>query len=178
MKLPTHNKIIEWYKEIDTPNHILDHVKLVNKIANFLAKKLYEKNIKLNLEVIDKASLAHDLDKWLCINDKSIKHGFKTEEILIEKGYPEIGYYARQHRGDLIVHGLKTWEEKIIAYSDKRVQENKIVTLDNRFKSINKRYPAKNIKLRKKQISLFYELEKEIFSKLDLKPQELEKFIN
>ena len=86
MKLPTKEQILEWYKELDTPENIIDHVILVNKISMFLAKKLVEKGIKVNLELVDASSLVHDLDKWLCVNDKSIDHGFKTEEILKEKG--------------------------------------------------------------------------------------------
>ena len=173
MKLLTHEQIIKWYKELDTPDNIIDHVILVNKISNFLAKKLVEKGVEVNLELVDASSLVHDLDKWLCVNDEKINHGFKTEEILKEKGYPELGYYARQHRGDLIVHGLKTWEEKIVFYADKRAQGDKIVSLQERFDYINKRYPAKDEKLRKKQIKLTFDLEKEIFDRLDIKPEDL-----
>ena len=177
MKLPDHNQIIGWYKEIGTPVHIIHHAKFVNKIAMFLASELVKKGIKINLDLVDKASLVHDLDKWLCINDNTVKHGFKTEEILIEKGYPELGYYARQHRGDLIVHGLRTWEEKVIAYSDKRVQEDKIVSLKNRFEVINGRYPPKDVKEREEQIRLFFELEKEIFVELDFDADALKKLL-
>jgi len=170
---PSIEDCIKWYKELGTPDNIIDHVTMVNKIAGFIATELYKNGVKLNLELVDKASLVHDLDKWLCINDKTVRHGYKTEEILTKKGYPELGYYARQHRGDLIVKGYKSWEEKVIAYADKRTQDDTVVSLKKRFEYINGAYPPKCTKKREEQIKLSFELEKEIFSKLDLGPEEL-----
>ena len=173
MKYPSREECLRDYLEIKTPQNIIEHVIVVNKVAVFLAKKLKKKGIKLNLRLVDKASLLHDLDKWLCINDKSLKHGFETEKMLAEKGYPEIGFYARQHVAELILGELKTWEEKIINYADKRVLHDQIVSLKERFDYINERYPAKDFEKRRKIIELSYVLEKEIFSKLGFSPEEL-----
>lgn len=170
---PSEKECISWYKEIGTPENIIRHAKAVNKVAVFLAKELIKKGIKININVVDKASLLHDLDKWLCIQDKSIEHGFETEKMLTKKGYPELGYYARQHRGDLIKKGYNTWEEKIISYADKRVLEDKIVGLKKRFEYINKKYPAQDINERESEIDMYYKLEKEIFSCLDFGPDSL-----
>ena len=173
MKFPTREECFSWYEEQNTPKNIIEHVKTVNKVANFLAEKLSKKGIKINLELVDKASLLHDLDKWQCINDKSINHGFETEKILTKKGYPEIGFYARQHRADLIVEKFKTWEEKIVSYADKRCNGDKVVSLKERFDYVNEKYPAKDINKRKEEIRLFYELESEIFNIIGINPDEL-----
>ncbi len=170
---PTREECLQWYKDLGTPDNILRHVKLVNKLSIFLAKKLQEKGIRIDVDLVDKASLLHDLDKWLCLQDISLRHGYETERILTEKGYPYLGYIARQHRGDLVTNGLKTWEEKVISYSDKRVQQNTIVPLKKRYEYINKTYPAKDKEKRKREMQAYYDLEKEIFSKIDFGPEKL-----
>lgn len=173
MKSPSREECLEWYKEYGTPDNIIEHVKTVNRLANFLAKELKDKGITIDLEMVDKASLLHDLDKWLCINDKSVDHGFETERILAKKGYPKIGFYARQHRADLILEELKSWEEKVISYADKRCNGEVVVTLKGRFDYINEKYPAKDKEKRNKEIRLFYELEKEIFDIIGMDPEDL-----
>ncbi len=177
MRYPTKEQCFEFYKEQNTPQNMIEHVILVNKIAVFLAKKLKENGEKIDIKLVDAASLLHDLDKWICVNDKSLKHGFESERILTEKGFPEIGYYARQHVAEFITFGYKTWEEKVIAYADKRVNGDKIVSLKERFDYINIRYPAKDKKIRDDTIRLSYELEKEICEKIKIKAEELEKYI-
>ena len=173
MKLPTREQCLGFYREIGTPENIMKHVNIVNRIAVFLAKKLKGNGVAINIDLVDRASLLHDLDKWICINDKRLNHGFETERILKEIGYPEVGFYARQHRADLILEGLETWEEKIIAYADRRTLHDKIVLLNERFDDLNIRYPPKDKIKREKERQLSIELEKEIFSKLDFRPEEL-----
>lgn len=173
MKFPSTEECLKWYRDYETPNNIIEHVKTVNRVANFLAKELSNKGIKISLEMVDKASLLHDLDKWQCINDKTINHGFETEKILAKKGFPEIGFYARQHRADLILEKLETWEEKIISYADKRCNGDKVVSLKERFDYINEKYPAKDKEKRSREMKLFYELEKEIFDILKISPSDV-----
>jgi hypothetical protein len=142
-----------------------------------MAKKLREKGVKINIELVDIASLLHDLDKWLCINDKNLRHGFETEKILAEKGYPEVGFYARQHRADLISEGLNTWEEKVIAYADRRTMHDKLVLINERYDDLNLRYPPKNPEKREGERRLTLEMEKELFSNLDFRPEDVGKMI-
>ena len=43
MRFPTREQCLRWYKELGTPQNIIDHVIAVNKVAVFLCKKLKEK---------------------------------------------------------------------------------------------------------------------------------------
>ena len=178
MKLPTREQCLEFYLELNTPDNIIRHVLLVNKVAIFLARELRKKGVEVNINLVDRASLLHDLDKWLCINDKDINHGFETERILTRKGFPEVGFFARQHRADLVLEHLGTWEEKIINYADKRVQHDKITTMKKRQEYFRIRYPTKDPAKREKIESLARKLEQEIFSKLDFGQDELEQRMN
>jgi hypothetical protein len=176
MKYPTRKQCFEFYWEINTPLNIVDHVIIVNNIAYFLAKKLKEKKVKIDLKLVDAASFLHDLDKWLCINNKTLVHGIETERILKEKGYPEVGYYAKQHIAELLTDD-STWEEKVICYSDKRVLDVKIVPLKKRFEYINLRYPPKDPERRLESIRNTYEIEQQIMEKIGMDTEELEKLI-
>ncbi|MEM2130883.1 MAG: hypothetical protein QXR96_00010 [Candidatus Woesearchaeota archaeon] len=185
MKLPTREQCFEYYKKFETPENILEHVKKVNEIANFIAKKLNEKlkeqqnkkNNIINLELVDRVSLIHDLDKWFTLKNKEFLHGHITKEFLEKEGYPELGFYAKQHIIEDAELPFKTWEEKIVAYADKRANGSKIVTLKDRFDYINKRYVAIDIEKRKFAEKLSYEIEKEIFDVINIKPEDLEKEI-
>ena len=72
-------------------------------------------------------------------------------------------------------NGPQTWEEKILNYADKRVAHDKIVSLEQRRQDALKRYQKhKYIKVDKRHKELL-ELEKEIFDKIDIKPEDIQK---
>jgi putative nucleotidyltransferase with HDIG domain len=173
MKFPSNEECLAWYEELGTPENIIDHVKAVNRIANLIAQELKKKGIRIDLDIVDRASLLHDLDKWNCINDRTLNHGFVTEQMLTRKGFPQLGFYARQHRADLILEKLDSWEEKVISYADKRCNGDKVVSIKERYDYVNEKYPAKDMKKRNEEIRLFFELEKELFSIMGMKPEDI-----
>ncbi len=66
--------------------------------------------------------------------------------------------------------GLKTWEEKLVYYADKRVTHDKIVTLKERFEYLEKRYPQGLADIKASEPFVF-ELENEIFGKIGEAPE-------
>ena len=165
MKLPTREKAIKLLKEYNMPDNIIGHTMQVNKVANFLAKKINENGTKVNLELVDRASLLHDLDKRMTLETNN--HSVVTRQILREKGFPELADAAANHMLENIIkkNGLKSIEEKIVYYADKRVNHDKIVPLSERFAYLRKRYGT-TFK-REEEIKVFEvacdKLEKEIF---------------
>ena len=173
MNLPTKEECFEILKEYEVPQNIVNHVLKVSEVSVFLAKKLVEKGIKVNIDLVEKGAILHDLDK-IPTKDNYKDHGLVTERILIKKGFPELGSIARSHKGEDIKHGLvKNWEEKIVNYIDKRVEETKIVSVVNRFEQGRKRYPHLSTPEHIKTEEYVLELEKEIFSHLNFKPEDL-----
>ena len=72
---------------------------------------------------------------------------------------------------DQILYGLNTWEEKIVFYADKRVVDDKIVSLEERLKYIKNRYAHINEKLMDKYSEIEKKiliLENEIFSEINI----------
>jgi len=61
MNLPNKEECEELFAKYNTPQNVIKHSKQVNKIAVWLAKKLKENNIDINIELVDYASLLHDL---------------------------------------------------------------------------------------------------------------------
>lgn len=174
MKIPTTEECENIWDENKVPQNVREHMIAVNKVAMFLGKKLKEAGENINLELLDKASLLHDLDKIPSL--KKGGHGHMTRDILTKKGHSKVGELAYKHKFGQ-VNNLRTWEEKIINYADKRCKDDEIVSLKERFDDIAKRYKELVTGDSLKMEKLFYDLEKEIFSKLDIKPEELKQNI-
>jgi len=88
MNLPTHEQCIEILDEHEVPENVRKHCFSVNKVAVFLALKLKQKGIEINIDLVDRASLLHDLDKIKTLGQGT--HGQLSREILEGKGYPEL----------------------------------------------------------------------------------------
>ena len=176
MKLPTIKQCIEILDECNVPQNIREHIFAVNRVAVFLAKKLKEAGEEVNVDLVDKASLLHDSDKISTLGTGT--HGRLAEEILSKKGYPEVGKIVRKHKlSSIRDNGLKTWEEKIVNYADKRCNNGIIVLLKERFCDLRERYKDSIHPDSENLENLFLELEKDIFSRIKMKPEDLKKFV-
>jgi phosphohistidine swiveling domain-containing protein len=169
MNLPTTEQCMELFDRYKVPTNIKEHCLHVNKLAMFLAKKLKENNINLNLELVNSASLLHDLFKAVNIDllKQSEHHPYtpSDEEIQMWKKlklqFPdmeetEVAYQVFKEEYPQLANVLrdssdynnenKTWEEHLIIYSDARTLKNKVVTLSERFNYLMKVYPHKKDK--------------------------------
>ncbi|MBN2423100.1 HDIG domain-containing protein [Candidatus Woesearchaeota archaeon] len=178
MNLPTREECFELLKKEQTPENIMNHSLMINKIAVFLAKKLNEKGINVNIELVDAASLLHDVKKWEEIkNNSKTHHGIEAYNLFKHK-YPELANVIKKHMlYEIIDSGLDSWEEKLVHYADRRVNHDKLVSLKQRFDYLNKRYPPKDPSKRQKVYELNIKLEKEIFFELDIEPEDLKDLI-
>ncbi len=207
MNLPSREESFKILEDLRTPKHVISHSLMVNKVAVFLAKRLRQKGEKINLKLVDRASLLHDClrvcdfnnfnqeyfeeeiteeDKvlWNKIKKKYSEknHGQAACEFFKEK-YPEMAEVIRKHEYSIILtEGFNNWEEKLVNFADKRVKHDKIVSLKTRFEDGHKRYSDDNFMMKEKRKqgvdiekvdALNFELEKEIFSKLDIEPDYL-----
>ena len=114
MKLPTRKQAMELLKGYKMPDNIIAHTMQVNKVSNFLARKINENGTKVNLDLVDRASILHDLDKHLTLGTNN--HSVLTRKILVEKGLPELADAAANHMLENILkkNGLQSIEEKIV----------------------------------------------------------------
>lgn len=158
----------ELIKKEKLQDNVIAHTMQVNKISNFLANELKKKGEDINLELVDVASLLHDIGRARD-HKTHVQEGTKLLKKMNELEIAQI----------IAVHGLypdsqpKTWEDKIVYYADKRVKHDEIVLLQERINDIIKRYSCSE-----NNISLFVpiakKVEKEIFNIIGWNKENLE----
>ncbi|MFO8016712.1 MAG: HDIG domain-containing protein [Candidatus Woesearchaeota archaeon] len=171
-EIPTRDECMAMLKEHEVPENVIRHTLAVNKVAVFLARKLKEAGEDVDVELVDRASLLHDIDKIETLGTG--EHGSRAEELLSDKGYVKIGRIIKKHVFRAIYdQGLDTWEEKIVNYADKRCTEDKLVSLDERFAYGRERYAHELDEKTKEIEGMYYDLEKDIFRRIGMNPDDL-----
>ena len=157
MKIPTKEECLKILKDAAVPDNIIAHTSKVCEIALKISDILEKKSIKVNKNLVAAAAMLHDIKK-LSKNDHVIE-GYNYIKSL---GYPEVANVMKKHglvhvENDEFVP--KTYEEKIVFYADKRVKDDKLVSVDERFSYIMQRYNHYNIKA---ELELTKKIEKEL----------------
>jgi len=172
MKMPTKDECMDILKKEGVPEHIIRHSIMVARVAVYLARKLKDAGEDVNVGLVESAALLHDVSKYNCIKNKSdVHHGEEGSTVLAKMGLKEIAEIVEKHGLDSIFDGsLKTLEEKLVYYADKRVTHDKHVALDERFDYLKKRYPMARERI-VKAMPLVKKLEKDIFERIGETPE-------
>ncbi|MBW3002286.1 HD domain-containing protein [Candidatus Woesearchaeota archaeon] len=191
MSIPTREECLKLLDEYKVHESIQTHSKLATKIALFLAKKLKEKDVDINLELIEAAGLLHDIAKAVDfthhegLSEEELKKAKELQEkypgvdhaeaayLELKDQYPEVAEIIRVHNVKNISN-VKTWAQKVLNYADKRAQIDKIMSLQERMKDFEKRY---GVVIAKERITAYAELEKEIFDIIGIEPDKLGEYI-
>lgn len=171
----TVKRIFSLYKKYAVPEHIIKHMGKVAQYALNLCEKFEKKGIKIDKNIVVKAALIHDVLRPCDFREcpKSLLkyhkkgHEKAMSEILNKMGFKKIANLILKH--DFYkIDELKTWEEKVLYYSDKRVEKDGIVELKERFKKGRERNfrPTDDLKKVLEIEKKILKLEKEINSKL------------
>lgn len=120
--------------------HIIHHSLEVARVALFLSLELNKKGHRIDLGLVEAASLLHDIAKTECLRTKE-DHARTGCQLLKGMGYERVGEVVAQHiwlekRGN----SLGVSEEEIVNYADKRVMHDRIVPLERRFNDLIERY--------------------------------------
>ena len=204
--LPNRKECLALLAEYHVPPHIVNHSRAVAKLAVFLAQRLNEDGEAVDINLLERACLLHDLlrvldfkesdynsfernlpeqekAKWQRIRAKykAMTHEDAAYEILKDK-YPALALAIKRHRYMALPDENEkpdTWEEKLLYYADKRVMHETIVPLKERLAEGHKRNVLSHDSEAKSKINiarvdpLIYEMEKEIFDKIGLNPNEV-----
>ncbi len=155
--------------------NIVSHSLKVARVALFISVELNKKGQKIDLHLVEAASLLHDLTKAECLKTRA-DHARTAGQVLKEMGYEKVGDVVAQHiwlgkEGDPSCVS----EEEIVNYADKRVMHDRIVSLGERFDDLKTRYGL-NLKamdyLERLQTEI-YGIERKIFFILQLDPDDL-----
>jgi uncharacterized protein len=182
-KVPSVDESYKLLKQYHVPDHIVQHSEMVCKVAVFLAGELNKQGENLSIPEIKAAALLHDITKMEGIETRQ-DHAKTGKDLLQKLGFKRIGEIVAEH---VKLHegqsSVSISEEELINYSDKRVMHTRVVTLSERFTDLRRRYGFKNLDTKiinriRMLESETYELENEIFSKLNFTPEELSSFIS
>ena len=164
--VPDDAQIEAWRDEVRLPTHIRAHTETVAGVVKILADQLtIDRHWLLRHEAMRAAAKVHDLLRFVdfatwngdasytptdddrtvwtrCKERFGTPHEDAAKRFLIERGYPLLAEIVRTHRGidDGGAANAMTPEQRILAYADKRVRFDEIVTLDERFDDFVKRY--------------------------------------
>jgi HD superfamily phosphodiesterase len=192
MKLPTEQQCMALFGEYNVPKHILEHCLKVREVAVFLAGRLREKGVKINLELIDKGALLHDFLKVVALNNLNesyMGHNYSEEEIrtwkqlrnkypkmkegeatylFLKDDYPELALLIKDFSDYKKIS--RNLEEMILIYADAIVLRNNIVSLNERKSYIKERYGFSNTNSFFQTITEYEEI---IMKEIGLEPEKL-----
>ncbi len=139
--LPSREQAIELLKKNKCPKTVIDHCKAVADLSVEIASKLQNKNIKVNLQLVEAGALLHDIGRS---RSHEINHGLIGAKIVKSEGLPEdVASIVKRHVGGGISFAEaerfgwpkddympETIEEKVVSYADKRIDKEEYVPID------------------------------------------------
>lgn len=121
------------YEEFNTPPNVIGHMRVVADFASQLCDKFTAKGYNVDKDLVVTAALLHDV-----LRASHHNHESEMANILNAKAHPELANLVLKH-GFFEIDNLKTWEEKILYYADKRVDHTTVVSLKVRMEEGKKR---------------------------------------
>lgn len=164
LPLPSDEDIQRWRKELYLPTHVQKHCDAVTDMAMELAEKLLKQGTIVRKETLRKAALLHDLLRFIDFREHASPADFKASaeekqvwntwkeryagqkheaacaSFLREKGYPELAQIIEPHGLAIPSPDRFFTEQKLLYYADKRVIQDRPVTLAERFADFRMRY--------------------------------------
>ncbi len=157
-------------------DHIRQHCNKVAEVALFIAGQLVRAGIRLDLPLVEAASLVHDITKMEALRQGG-NHAETGADIIESLGFPSVAYVVRQHvHLSESVIGTPISEAQVVNYADKRVLHTTVVSLTKRFDYIREKYGNGGL-VRTSRIKAIEEqtreLEKKLFSYIPIKPEDI-----
>jgi len=138
MNIPSREDCLKLLASNKTPFNIICHTKKVAKFAESICDSLIGKGMPVNKDLVIAGALLHDIEKM------KDDHANRGADLVTREGFPEVGDLIRFHgyfeinkQGKLDDLSI---EQKILFYADKRVRHDNIVSLEERYADLKKRY--------------------------------------
>ncbi len=115
------------YQKYSADHPIVLHSYAVAELSAFIAQKLLSTGIEIDIELLYNAALLHDLTR------QHPNHATTAGLLLEDLGYTQLGHIVSMHMDIPIPEALSINEASLLFFTDKLVQEDRVVTLDERF---------------------------------------------
>jgi putative nucleotidyltransferase with HDIG domain len=174
--IPSREECLKLMSRFEMLGNIVEHSLVVAKVALYLSKALNERGQRIDVGLVEAASLLHDITKTECLTTKQ-DHAQTGAQVLTAMGYGRVARIVAQH-----VHLLEegrtftVTEAEVVYYADKRVRHDQVVSLEERFSDLIDRYgkEEKAVTQLEKLKEATFEVEKKIFSILAKDPEVLQ----
>jgi uncharacterized protein len=173
LAIPSVNDCLDLMEQYHMLPNIKDHSIVVARVAEIITKGLISAGHDLSLETVVAGALLHDIGKTACL-DNDDDHAVRGVEICLSHNLESVADIVAEH----VI--LKKYfpdnnfsEKEIVYYSDKRVNHNQVVSLEERLAYILERYgqnKEKRCQAIKRNYALCQDLEKRLFSDLPFQP--------
>jgi putative hydrolase of the HAD superfamily len=150
------------------PPDIVAHSQVVANTAYLLGCWLRKKGEPVEPLLAHRGGLLHDLYK-LEAKEKGRVHGEVAEEILLGLGQAALATIARRHPIYSVLdedNRPQTWEQKLVYFTDKLVEGDQLVSLENRLAGLRQRYAA-NVNVHEKCYPFVYAMQEELCDRLE-----------
>ena len=160
--------------------HMLENIKahsvVVARVTRLIAQGLREAEVEISVEMATAAALMHDIGKTASLKSGQ-DHSEIGRQICLENHLDEIAPIVGEHvrLRNYALNGEYS-EKEIVYYADKRVNHDKIVSLDERLAYILGRYGRSKKALARAiemNFSLCEQVQEKLFKKLKFSPESL-----
>jgi len=174
--IPAREECLRLMNQYGMLENIIDHSIEVANVALHLSTELNKRGQRIDLLLVEAASLLHDLTKTDSFKTKE-DHARTGSRLLREMGYEAVGEVVAQHIWlSHDVDPLLVSEEEVVNYADKRVKHDRIVSLEERFNDLRDRYgkDQKGMDYLGRMEMVIKEIENKIFLILQFNPNDLQ----
>ena len=156
--------------------NIRAHSVMVAKVARVIVKGLKDAGLEISVKRTIAGSLLHDIGKTSSLNSGE-DHAEIGRQICLQNNLEEIADMVGEHirLKNYSLNGRYS-EKEIVFYADKRVNHDKIVSLEERLAYLIERYGRNQEGLEdaiRMNFNLCKEVEKKLFAQLDFGPESL-----
>lgn len=178
--IPGVNECLDLMEQYHMLPNIKDHSIVVTEVAGVITKGLIAAGYDLSLETVIAGALLHDIGKTACL-DNDDDHAARGLEICLAHNLKTIADIVAEHvilKNYAPQNGFA--EKEIVYYADKRVNHDKVVSLEERLDYILERYGMNNeVRCRaiKRNYARCQDLEKRMFSFLTFDPADISELL-
>ena len=173
--IPDRAACLDIMERFGMPAHVRRHSETVCRVALYLTERLLDQGAALDAGLVRAGALLHDVTKHHSFQS-ALDHSLTGAKVVGRLGFPKAAAVVRQHvRLSTARPAGRLSEVEVVNYADKRVLEDRVVSLDERLDYIFKRYartPEARVWIeafaRESRV-----LEREIFSVIDGGPEQL-----
>ena len=160
--------------EYDMLENIRVHSFVVARVAHLIARGLRRAGVQVSIGLVTTGALMHDIGKTPSL-ENGLDHSEIGRQICIDNHLFEVADIVGEHvrLKDYHLDG-EYCEKEIVYYADKRVNHDRIVSLEERQAYILERYAGGQERLRSRirdNFQLCARVEKKLFKKLGFSPE-------